>query len=411
MEEIRTAFEDFRRGLFLEARSKALRLIERNPKDYWATYLAALSSAFAQEIREFEKYLIALTALAEEEPRLTGEEKVYEHYLKAYYSLLAHDTEKALWYYLELAKFPEGWLARALVKKFRKIREIENLAFRVADFVVLPAELPPHRLPLPRLDTPFSLLDDQERKSGGGASSKAAKGWLFKPHRRFALKFRLPPFFLNWRYAAFTVAFLFLALTLWGVWRVTREKSNIIEIPPLQVAQSASVMPVDTSRKIHYKYKARSAIIEDFEAAKRLLAARKINQSRYTLERLIHSNADFQTREKAKVFLGFIPDLPYTEFNDNLRIVSLIHEPKLRQGSLILTSGELRDAKKEAGGTTYQFIASEEGKEFKVSAFLPATVQEEKSNTKSPSVQVYGRFKGLVGEQRTVYLEALRVWR
>lgn len=399
MEEIRTAFEDFRRGLFLESRANALRLIERNPKDYWATYLAALSSAFAQEIREFEKYLIALTALAEEEPRLTDEEKVYEHYLKAYYSLLAHDTEKALWYYLELAKFPEGWLARSLVKKFRKIREIENLAFRVADFVVLPTELPPRK----------KASTKAEVNPARGAKEKG--GWQFKPHRRFAFKFRLPPFFANWRYAAFTVASLLLMVTLWGVWRSVREKSNPIEIPPLQVAQSASVMPVDKSRKIHYKYKTRSAIIEDFEAAKRLLAQRKINQSRYTLERLIHSNADFQTREKAKVFLGFIPDLPYTEFNDNLRLVSLIHEPKLRQGSLILTSGEIRDAKKEAGGTTYQFIANEEGKEFRVSAFLPATVQEEKSSTKSSSVQVYGRFKGLVGEQRTVYLEALRVWR
>lgn len=82
---------------------------------------------------------------------------------------------------------------------------------------------------------------------------------------------------------------------------------------------------------------------------------------------------------------------------------------------LVVASGELRYAAEEGGGTMYQLISREGEEEYRINAFRANSVKEEKSTGK-PSVggrhiQVYGRFKGLVGQQQAIYLEALRVWR
>jgi len=180
----------------------------------------------------------------------------------------------------------------------------------------------------------------------------------------------------------------------------------------MQVADSAAVMPVVDKNKILYTYRTREAIIRDFEDAKVLLKARKVNQCRYLLQRLVYSNADFQTREKARVFIGFIAEPAFTDFNDNVPLKDLFSAMRLRQGSLVVLAGELRDSASEPGGTLYQIIAREGGEEYLVHAFKSDAIKEEKSlaGAKMP-VQVYGRYKGLMGPQRAIYLEALRLWR
>jgi hypothetical protein len=76
-------------------------------------------------------------------------------------------------------------------------------------------------------------------------------------------------------------------------------------------------------------------------------------------------------------------------------------------------AGELRDAATRSGATTYHFMVREGEREYSVQAFRDANLPEEKleSPDKKSHIQVYGRFRGLVGEQKTVYLEAMRVWR
>ena len=147
MANLTAAYELFRRGHFAEARSAALALIDQNSENFWAHYLASVSSAFLAELKDFEMYLGVLESLApdfasagempsraEAHRALSG--NVYLHYLKAYYALLQNDVEKALWHYLEIADDAEGWLARSLIKKFRKTKELKNVSFRVADFIV-----------------------------------------------------------------------------------------------------------------------------------------------------------------------------------------------------------------------------------------------------------------------------------
>lgn len=391
MTQLAAAFELFRRGLFKEARDAALEITAEEPQSFWAFYLAAVSSAFQPDLREFEKYLTELDNF--------NTQNVYLHYLKAYYSLVARDVEKALWHYLAITDDPEGWLARSLVKKFRKIKELQDVEFRVADFIVLPPELPPPVRLAARQTEPTALAEKHQR------------GWQFdkekkRPRTQGANGLASFPYRI-----VFIVGFLVFAAI--GTFVIIRQ--NVQErkaIPDLQVADSAAVMPVVDKDKILFTYRTRERIIADFEKAKSLLKERKVNQSRYLLNRLLQSNADFQTREKSRTFLGFIPDLDFADFNDNLSLKDLFQNVRLRAGSAVVLSGEARDVAEEAGGTLYQLIARENDEEYLVHVFKNTALKEEKSAAiKGKQIQVYGRFKGLVGEQKAIYLEAIRVWR
>ncbi|MBN8222634.1 MAG: hypothetical protein J0L53_17085 [Spirochaetes bacterium] len=406
MNSLAAAFDLFRRGLFEESRVAALEIVEEEPQSFWAYYLAAVSSAFQPDLKEFEKHLSELDTF-----KTTN---VYLHYLKAYYFLLRRDIEKALWHYLEITDDAEGWLARSLVKKFRKVKVLDDVAFRVADFIVLPAELPP------AMHTSLRVADASGAPGAPGAppaavaKAKPQAGWQFDPEKkRPRPRARRVNPFVGFPYRIVFIAgfALFAAAGIFLFLRQNREAAKTI--PDLQVADAAAVMPVVDPAKILYTYKTREGIIGDFEKAKLLLKERKVNQSRYLLNRLLHSNADFQTREKSRVFSGFIPDPEFSDFNDNIRLKDLFEHTKLRRDSVVVVSGELRDAAGETGGILYQLIAREGGEEYRVHAYKSTAVKEEKRPLAKAgeTVQVYGRFKGLVGEQKAIYLEALRVWR
>lgn len=411
MANLAAAFDLFRRGLFLEAREQARSIIADEPQSYWAHYLAAVSSAFARDLRDFES---RLEALDEFEVK-----NVYQYYLKAYYALLQHDIEKALWNYLEIANDKEGWLAKALIRKFRKIKELNGVEFHVADFIVLPAELPPPlQVEVKPLQNKAQALPAEQEKSQPVAK-KSSPGWQFgKPPRKAAGAFATAIAALPLRRMFIAATLLFattaIVVVLWHHWRTT--KKTTVRVPDLQIADSAAVMPVVTGDSVLYKYKSRDQVISDFERAKQLLAARKVNQSLFLLNRLMFSNADFQTREKSRIFLGFIQEPDFRDFNDNLTLKDLFENVKLRRGSLVVASGELRDVAEENGGTMYQLIAKEGDEEYRISAFQAATIKEEKSgahgaNPGRTQVQLYGRFKGLVGAQQAIYVEVIRIWR
>lgn len=418
MANLTAAYELFRRGHFAEARAAALSLIDQNSENFWAHYLAAVSSAFLAELKDFEMYLGVLESLAPDfasaaempsraEARRALSGNIYLHYLKAYYALLQNDVEKALWHYLEIADDAEGWLARSLIKKFRKTKELKNVSFRVADFIVLPGELPP-KPPVP------DILSGGEPPAVRVARPVDDKrGWQFGKSslRVRGLRFNFASFSLMRLMTAVTISFVIFAAFM--LWQGRTAKPKVAAIPDLQVADSAAVMPVPDAAKILYRYKTREGIIADFDRAKELLKANKVNQARHLLQRLVHSNADFQTREKSRTFIGFIADPDFAAFNDNLRMKNLFEDIRLRRDSLVVIGGELRDVYAEGNGSLYQFIATENGEEFRVHAYRGETVKEEAKATiaGSKTVQVYGRFKGLVGSQQAIYVEALRVWR
>lgn len=390
MNDLAAGFELFRGGHFAEARAAALQIVAQTPQDFWAHYLATVASAFAGDVPQFEADVTALAS----QPVSSGG-RVYLHYLQAWHALLARDAEKALWHYLQIADYPEGWLARACIKTFRRQQEIANPAYHAADYIVLPAQLPP-----------------QSKEHAGNARAKAAAGWQYEPRqKKRASRLHLTAF--SWRRLSLAFVIAAVAVSAFMLYTRYRVHSGQPDIPPIQVADSAAVMPVGKGMRVLYTYRTRDAIIGDFERAKRLLGERKVNQSRFILQRMIESNADFQSREKARTFLNFVPDLPFAEFNDNLLLRDLFADSRARTGSLILLSGELRDAPTRSGATTYHLMVREGEHEYQVQAYRDGSVPEEKwqsSGSGSP-IQIYGRFRGLVGAQKTVYLEALRVWR
>ncbi|MBV6493056.1 MAG: hypothetical protein LDLANPLL_01071 [Turneriella sp.] len=390
--ELAAAFELFRRGNFLEARNAALEIADREPQNFWAWYLSALSAAFEPDVKAFEEYLSELKSFSVE--------NIYLHYLKAYYALLQNDVEKALWYYLQIVDGNEGWLARALVKKFRKIKTIENIAFHAADYIVLPPELPPPVTIEPSL--PSSAVYTNIPNSSKTNKAEQKKYFFSLRKKKFLLKTFL---------GLLLLVSSAIVISLWYTYRTLNENSAA----NFQIADFAAVMPIVDPQATLYTYHTREGIISDFEKAKTKLKEKKINQARYILNRLINSNADFQSREKSRVFLGFIPDVPYTDFNDNVALNQLLKYPKFYVDSLLVFSGSVRDVAKDPNGqgSNYRLIVHELGQDYLVHVFKSEKVLEESnesSNNKS-DVQFYGRFKGLVGEQKAIYFEALRVWR
>lgn len=404
MADLAAAFDLFRGGLFVEAKAAAQEIVAGEPQNIWAYYLAAISSAFQGELKEFESDLAEFEAALSDTPGEPHEAdaRLYLHYLQAWQALLGRDVEKALWHYLQIADEPEGWLARSLIKKFRKIKEITNPAFHAADYIVLPATLPPpQKKPVPAKSALPAILPTHK-----------ATGWQYaKPTKLQLPQIRLAAF--SWWRLMIALAFVSIATTGYIYYRYRSARVDEPQIPQLQVADSAAVMPVVDPAKILYRYKTREAIIADFERAKASLKANKVNQTRYLLQRLLNSNADFQTREKSRIFVGFIPEPEFAAFNDNLRLKDLFEDIRLRRDSLVVIGGELRDAMAEGKGVLYQFIATENGEEFRIHAYRNEAVKEETrpDSEGKKTVQVYGRFKGLVGAQHAIYVEALRVWR
>jgi len=394
MSDLSAAFDLFRGGLFSESKSAALEIIADDPQNVWAVYLATISAAFQGDLKEFEAYLAEFEhAVAGGSAQNAG---LYLHYLQAWHALLARDIEKALWHYLQVAEEPEGWLARSIIKKFRKVKEITNPAFHAADYVVLPASLPPQ---LRKNTQPVA------KKHEPAGWQYAAPGGLRLP------RFHLAAFSWSRLMSAMALVTIAVVTGFYIQYRARRAAEPVV--PQLQIADSAAVMPVTDPSKILYRYKTREAIIADFDRARQLLRANKVNQARYLLQRLLHSNADFQTREKTRTFLGFIPEPDFTAFNDNLRLKDLFEDIRLRQGSLVVVGGELRDTVADGNGKLYQFIATESGEEYRIHAYRSEQVKEEvrADSRGQKSVQVYGRFKGLVGAQQAIYVEILRVWR
>ena len=368
------------------ALQEASALLKRNASNLWAKYLCILCLGFKNEIASFSS---AVEALNELEAK-----NVFFRYLIAYNFLLRQNTEKALWHYLEIVDEKEGWLARTLIKKLKTDKTLEHIEGRLADFIVLPEFLPP-----------------RQAQSSQTILTPAAK--TSKPIRSIWIKYSI----LSISILAFFIGLYFLSRHL------KLSPQSEIKFPDARLGEWAAVMPVKNEKSVIYRYANRDAIITDFELAKQFLKTKRVNQSRYLLQRMILSNADFQSREKARYFTGFIPDLEFSDFADNIDLQKLLKEPKLRMDSLIVCDGELRDTKEEKVdekiARTYRLISASEENELKLVVYASPSVVEEKTDQdfsthrkrKKNTLQVYGKFKGLIGDQRAIYLEAIRVWR
>lgn len=299
-------------------------------------------------------------------------DSVYLRYFLAYLALLANREEEALYHYTQLADFKQGWLAREFIEKARQnqllpLVEREKVSF----FVPLPEEVTNN-----------------------------------------FLKFKIPHK-LKFIYQSKIIYFIFTIILLIVLASFFFKPKQRAKAPweNLELDETAHIIPFGQGGN-PYRYENREDMKRDFLKARESMYANRFNKARYYLQRLIYSNADFRSREKAKIFLNFIPEPDYESFNDNIPAEDLLNESIFYTNCYLLWEGTMHVWKKENNGYRGSLVVRENDKNFLVELFWPQKENDSKKDIR-PNLPakaiVFGQFKGLIGKQKLIYLEALRV--
>lgn len=444
--EVYLAFKALREGRFKDAVDLLVDYTNKTD-DFWAWLFLATAWAYLSNRLDFASSLKKAIDLQPD--------SIYARYLRAYYFLLEEDLEKALWEWTHLVNEDEGWLALKLIEQARvKVDLIEQArAGRVGDFTVLPdiwdeiealqkkyretdapeAEqqsknekkgLPPKNIEKDaykegskgsaRLlkDEPGDLSSDKPRQTPGTAPHVKKQN---QPTRQLSKKK------IFWSAILLTVLVSAASALYFSSGLFKKEKAPVWQ--NMQISEWAGLNPPGSSDRAVFEYDDRNVLIEDFEKAKDLLKNNKINRSRYLLQRIIHSNADFKSREKARIFLNFIPLPQHVDFKDPVKVSDILKEPELYANAVIRWEGVVLDLRKVDQGRQLRLSIQENDKTYLVEAFLPENEDaarwqpyedfdktKKQIDEKKKKAIIYGVFKGLVGSQRVVYIELQRLW-
>lgn len=294
-------------------------------------------------------------------------------YFEAYLALLDGREEEALWHYTRLVDLKEGWLARELIEKAKqknllKLAQTQDISYFV---------------PLPESSSFFSLIWQKIRK---------------RRTHTFILVFVL----------IVTLAFSYLFFRDY-----IRKKNDPIVWENLDLDEAAHILPQGQGEGRHY-YANRQDLKQDFLLARQYLQQGKTNRARYYLQRILHSNADFRSRQKAKIFLNLIPEPEFENFSDNIAAKDLLAESFFYLNCYLLWEGLMHTWKKETGGFRGSLVVHENNDDYFVEIFWPQNPESSDSSLSFPKslpakALVFGQFKGLLGKQRLIYLEAREV--
>lgn len=399
------AFISIRNGEFEKALELIDSIIREDENNFWAWYLGSVAFGMLGKKPSMQHYLDNAENLQPE--------SVYVIYLKAYLALLDGDIEKSLWEWTKITDMKDGWLARELLEKARKnqISTDKPESLKIYEYIVLP-----------------DFFNEVEKSIIKESSSIDPAQ---KPHREKKHNKRIAiPKWVNFSTVKkklinrYTVSLFTLAVSGWFFFYyhhqiakiLQSEKKNNLKAEHLQLDEYAHIY---LNQKAIVKYTNRNDLMEDFQNAKKLLQKRKVNQARYLIQKIIHSNADFKTIEKAKIFIKFIPRPHYRDFDDNIPLNYIIKEPELYYGALMLYDGEVVKFSEEEDGAQFQLLI--ESKESSDSYLVHAFYSDKKKSTswtkenfmknwKGKKIVFYGRFKGIVSDQKIPYIEIYRLW-
>lgn len=187
----------------------------------------------------------------------------------------------------------------------------------------------------------------------------------------------------------------------------------------LQIEEWANILY--KGKDVLYVYNDREQLIADFNRAKKIIRDGKINQARYLLQRILLSNADFKTKEKSRLFLGFIPDVAYENFHDPVTLKNISKEPQFYLDVLLLQEGKILSEQDVENGKIFSALVTEDDKEYLIDTFFPLK-QEEKNWLPYEEFQkkqkdsgekmaiFYGKFKGFSGTPKKIYIELKKMW-
>ncbi len=408
---------------------KALEIADsviRNSKDsFWGWYLGAVALALLKDDSSFNYYLQNTEKILPD--------STYLKLLKAY-SYLKHDQEdKALLEWTNLIDRPQGWFAKDLLEDFRISSRLKEKAKKgdVTKFIILPdlrKEIAQYEKDLLKKKKKKKIEKDKKKSEQEEdlleESTKKRSGTLLLRTKKVAKIFFFSVFVLG------TIFFISLGsihiiknYDLSSIYNFFTFKNDDEKWKYLDISSTVSIISDLSVQNFLYKYKKKQNIINDFEKAKKLLSKKKVNQSRYLLQRIIQSNADFKTKEKCKIFLKFIPDLHFEDFNDPILLNDLLKESNFYLGSQILQKGQvfaLRDVK---NGKQLQILVEEGEEDYIIDAFInfkdPSSnwksydeFEKNRKNlrTKIRKAVIFGKFKGLLGQQKRIYVELSHLW-
>lgn len=449
------AFEKIRSGEFEKAFADLEVALSTDPEDFWAWYLGAVSLGFLGDSARFMHFLDRASGL---NPRSS-----YLAYLMAYRHLREGNLEKALWDWTRIVDLPEGWLACELVEKARKNKDLVHDAEdpdHFSRFVVFPdffADIPKVPDPIPdesslaeipgsikhKKDS-FSIQNflrsvlpvgsfrrlfyrgavpkverwvDENRGTSGGRHLPVKNSILILLFILIAsigfLSVKQPDFFLG--HAPESLKNLLGKAAQEPTWE------------NLAIENWANVLSHKKegpgNQAVLYRYETRNDLIEDFEKAREKMTSRFYNQARFLLQRILYSNADFKTKEKCKIFIGFIPEPDYRDFSDPVLPSEVMKSPEFYSGALVLWEGTVEQVRDMEQGKQVRLRVREGQTDFHAEVFynsgeksgkwLPYSEFEKTRNRVGENTQkgvIYGTFRGLVGSQKTIYIEALRMW-
>jgi len=385
------AYNFIREGEFAKALSLVENELIRDKKNFWAYYLASVAAGYLQDNDKLILY--------HDKAKELNQQSVFLHYISAYIHLAEGNHERALWEWTRLIDFPEGWLARNLIEKERKGTDLYSKASEgnISYFIVLPehlAELSDDAL--------VNNLDEMETLS---------------PERRRS--FGIKKVFLS---LIIFVSFIYLFYTGYNRFFNKKNEMTIPKWEKLHLDNSALVIPPENSKKSLYIYKDREMLLDDFESAKEMLNKKKINKARFLLQRILLSNADFQSKEKSKIFLNFIDTPEHENFNDPVLPSEIFSTQEFYTNSIVLWEGDVIDSREVDKGKEFQLDIRENDRHFIVYAFLHtgkdrtiwSPYSEFKRNQTSEKTRnravIYGRYKGMIGNPPSIYIELLKLW-
>jgi len=233
---------------------------------------------------------------------------------------------------------------------------------------------------------------------------------IFKNHRRLIIIFLFLLFLFS---SSFLIFLSYFDKKIVPIWE------------NFSIDSYANVLPIQKTKLKFYKkkYKRRKQLIQDFNYAKLFLYKKKYNKARYLLQKIVHSNADFKSKEKAKIFLNFIPDSEHESFNDNLKVAQILKKPVLRKNSFILWEGKILKLKSTNKGQLIRILVRQEEKDYIVEGYI---LHENNNNSIINSIDnkkklekliksnkravIFGQYKSLIGTPKTIYIEIKKLW-
>lgn len=408
------SFNSLRSGNFDHAFELAESEIKKDVGNFYAWYLAAVALAFLDQRKNFEHYLSRASGINPDYPFIV--------YLRAYINLWNNDVASALLEWTRIADLEEGWLARELIEKERKGVGLVEKANQgdISFFILIPDLKKEFFYDESAASVPDDVLNEiieREKERSKPKEIQPSLRYKYKNNSRFNLLLKI---FLP----VLLALILFLLLKNPVIHWIKGSSDGYTEAmwKDLKIDEWAALINARNKDNIKYVYKEKEKLIEDFESAKKNLSAKKVNQSRFLLQRILYSNADFKTKEKSKIFLGFIPEPDYQDFTDPVFPEQILKTPEFYQDCLVLWQGSVLKIKEVDNGKEVRLLVRDSTQDYIVDAFLPTN--ESRSNwlpfseyqkaqtisEKKPQAIVYGKFKGLIGAQKSIYLELVKLW-